>query len=105
MASYAHALLITLVCYYMPLCVCVCVWVEHRKWLDESPWASALALNAFQNHTILTQNIQYAVQMKALTIWNRHTGDSAAFILNSQYIMHLTATQIALLAVNGLTFT
>ena len=41
-------------------------------------------------------DIQYAIQMKALAMGGEHVGGSAAFILNSQCIMHLTATQKAL---------
>lgn len=52
----------------------------------------------FQSHSILTQDIQYAVQMKALAMGSEHVGGSAGVILNSQCIMHLTVT---LLRVNG----
>lgn len=46
----------------------------------------------FQSHSILTQDIQYAVQMKALAMGSEHVGGSAAVILNSQCIMHLTVS-------------
>lgn len=59
----------------------------------------------FQSHSILTQDIQYAVQMKALAMGSEHVGGSAAVILNSQCIMHLTGAQVALLCANGSTFT
>lgn len=49
----------------------------------------------FQSHSILTQDIQYAVQMKALAMGSEHVGGSAAVILNSQCIMHWTVTQRA----------
>lgn len=50
----------------------------------------------FQSHSILTWDIQYAAQMKALAMGGERAGAPATVILNSRCLMHLTVTQMAL---------
>ena len=64
------------------ICVIVCLWMciwmetptqEQGKWLDESPWACTSAFKMhFQSHSILAQDIQFAVQMRTLAIGCKH---------------------------------
>lgn len=42
----------------------------------------------FQSHSILTRDIQYAVQMNALAMRSWDVGGSTAVILNRTCIMH-----------------
>lgn len=58
----------------------------------------------FQSHSLLTRDIQYAVQMKTFTVESERVGGSA-LVFDSRCIMHLTVSQTALLCASGLTFT